>query len=287
MNKKNKRPHVGKRKKQDVTPSDTWLLDYDRLQKYAALASGSGSTEQLSRAEAEILTLSHDILHLSYFAEISFMLKPAELRSYVAELLGRAEIMKLLEKSAPRNCYCAHAWFCYGGYEKVRTMQAVITQSEASKESGSSADAAPDMLETASVSALQTDLAFAKKKIQRLESEIAELQENAGKEKLINIISSVAPACNELRMYIAAMEHAGIDADTLAGYSSALQTISNSLIDAGATAIDEVGAVAAYNPTIHYCINRIARGSEVIVTAPGFMVDEDVIVPAVVEKLEE
>lgn len=135
--------------------------------------------------------------------------------------------------------------------------------------------------------AIEADLQKAKKKISRLEKENISIEMEAGKEKLISIISSVVPAVNELSMFVPKMERAGIDSDALAGYAEALRTILDALVDAGATMIDSAGEEVAFDPTKHTCIKHIAKGCPVIVVSPGFMVDQDVIIPAVVEELED
>lgn len=134
--------------------------------------------------------------------------------------------------------------------------------------------------------AIEADLQKARKKISRLEKENTSIELEAGKDKLTSIIASIVPSVNELTMFVPMMEQAGIDSDALAGYTGALQAILDALTDAGATMINSAGEETEFDPARHTCLKHIARGCPVTVVSPGFMVDQDVIVPAVVEELE-
>ena len=134
--------------------------------------------------------------------------------------------------------------------------------------------------------AIEADLQKAKKKISRLQKENSVLEQEAGKDKLVSIVASIAPSINELAMFTSLMEKANIDADAISGYSNALQAIKDALVDAGASLIGSVGEETEFDPALHHCVNHIAKGTSVIITASGFMVDADVIVPAVVEETE-
>ncbi|MBR4502262.1 MAG: hypothetical protein IKP22_10305 [Clostridia bacterium] len=135
--------------------------------------------------------------------------------------------------------------------------------------------------------AIEADLQKAKKKISRLEKENISIEMEAGKDKLIFIIASIVPSVNELSMFVPIMERAGIDSDALAGYVEALQTILDALIDAGATMIGSAGEEVEFDPARHTCLKHIAKGCPVMVMSSGFMVDQDVVVPAVVKELED
>lgn len=277
---------IGYRPRKDKPQKIIPYAELDELLgKYVGCATGNGDAASLLIIEKEIKDICSQpqlVPHLIKFA----LKKPKDQRPILAELFGQKDVLALLAENARFDSDVAKAWFQFGGYadlmEEVGAYQSRLKQSETIDTSSP----LPTNIEAEKI-ALQTDLQIAKKRIRRLEGEMASIQAAAGTDKLVQIISAVVPALNELSMYIPAMEQAGIDPDAIAGYSGSIQAISDALIESGASMVGSAGEEVEYDPILHFCQSRVSKGTQVLIVFPGYCVDDDVIIQAVVEKMED
>lgn len=261
------------------------------LRSWVGCVSGNGSNEQREKIEAQLIEFCTDRQTLQALSTYAIGIAPKDIRKYFFDFFEKPEVVSLLEENASQHGDSARVLFVYGGYNEYRKQQLSNNGKtmETVKSVGAS-DAQPEMISSTLADQIQSatlaDLQKAKKKIGRLEAEIEAMEQDAGKETLINIINDIAPTIAELRLYSSEMYEAGFDTDAIEGYAAALDSIASALVNAGASLIGEIGEEVSYDPTKHFCQSHIAKGTQVIVTASGYSVDNSVIVPATVEHME-
>ena len=140
---------------------------------------------------------------------------------------------------------------------------------------------------TARIEALESDLTLSKRKIKKLEAEISDMKATASEYTVSNIIAGIGPSLNDLLQYPVIARSGRLDEDAVTGMESALQSILDSLAEEGVKTIGPVGSKTDYDPAMHHCDRHIAGGTPVVIKAPGYTVNNQVIIPAYVEVKEE